>query len=132
MPLPLLDPACYAEQLAAKVARLRQDFAAHALPEPEVFASAPLHYRLRVEFRIWHHGEVLDYAMFDPDNPRQPVLMADFPAASEAICALMPRLRERLMASEVLGKRLYGAEFLATLSGEMLVTLIYHRKLDDE
>jgi tRNA (uracil-5-)-methyltransferase len=132
MPLPLLDPACYAEQLAAKVARFKQDFAPHALPEPEVFASVPLHYRLRVEFRIWHHGEALDYAMFDPDNPRQPVLMADFPAASEAICALMPRLRERLMASEVLGKRLYGAEFLATLSGEMLVTLIYHRKLDDE
>jgi len=132
MPLPLIDPASYPAQLAAKVARFKQDFAPYALPEPEVFASAPLHYRLRVEFRIWHHGEALDYAMFDPDNPRQPVLMADFPAASEPICALMPRLRERLMASEVLGKRLYVAEFLATLSGEMLVTLIYHRKLDDE
>jgi tRNA (uracil-5-)-methyltransferase len=132
MPLPQIDPACYAEQLAAKVARFKDSFAPYALPEPEVFASAPLHYRLRVEFRIWHHGELLDYAMFDPDNPRQPVLMADFPAASAPICALMPRLRERLMASEVLGKRLFGADFLATLSGEMLVTLIYHRQLDDE
>ena len=132
MPLPLLDPARYAVQLAAKVAQFKDSFAPFALPEPEVFASAPLHYRLRVEFRIWHHGEALDYAMFDPDNPRQPVLMADFPAASEAVCTLMPRLRERLMASELLRKRLYGAEFLATLSGEMLVTLIYHRRLDDE
>jgi tRNA (uracil-5-)-methyltransferase len=96
-----------------------------------VFASEPLHYRLRAEFRIWHHGEQLDYAMFDPDNPRQPVLMADFPAASTAVCALMPRLRAALIASEALRARLFGAEFIATLSGEMLVTLIYHRKLDD-
>ncbi|HEX6734877.1 MAG TPA: tRNA (uridine(54)-C5)-methyltransferase TrmA [Azonexus sp.] len=130
MPLPSLDPAVYPAQLAAKVARFAADFADFALPEPAVFASAPLHYRLRAEFRIWHHGEVFDYAMFDPDNPRQPVLMADFPAADAAICALMPRLRAAVLADETLDRKLFGAEFLATLSGEMLVTLIYHRKLD--
>ena len=131
MPLPVLDPALYPSQLAAKVDRFKAEFAPFDLPEPAVFASAPLHYRLRAEFRIWHHGDVFDYAMFDPDNPRQPVLMADFPAASAPICALMPRLRERLMASEVLGKRLFGADFLATLSGEMLVTLIYRQPLGE-
>ncbi|MCL2344323.1 MAG: tRNA (uridine(54)-C5)-methyltransferase TrmA [Desulfobulbus sp.] len=130
MPLPHLDPAAYPAQLAAKVARFRADFAAFALPEPAVFASNPLHYRLRAEFRAWHHGEVFDYAMFDPDHPRQPVLMADFPAADAAICALMPRLRAAILAVEALRRRLYGVEFLATLSGEMLVTLIYHRPLD--
>ncbi|MDR1996344.1 tRNA (uridine(54)-C5)-methyltransferase TrmA [Azonexus sp.] len=130
MPLPRLDPAAYPAQLAAKVARFQADFAAFALPEPAVFASAPLHYRLRAEFRAWQHGEVFDYAMFDPDNPRQPVLMADFPAADAAICALMPRLRAAILADEALHRRLFGVEFLATLSGEMLVTLIYHRPLD--
>ncbi|MDR2838045.1 MAG: tRNA (uridine(54)-C5)-methyltransferase TrmA, partial [Azonexus sp.] len=124
MPLPDLDPAAYPTQLAAKTARFKADFAAFDLPEPAVFASAPLHYRLRAEFRIWHHGAVFDYAMFDPDNPRLPVLMADFPAADAAICALMPRLRAALLAEETLRHRLYGVEFLATLSGEMLVTLI--------
>ncbi|PKO89727.1 MAG: tRNA (uridine(54)-C5)-methyltransferase TrmA [Betaproteobacteria bacterium HGW-Betaproteobacteria-12] len=131
MPLPSLDPADYPAQLAAKVARFQDDFAAFTLPEPAVFASPPLHYRLRAEFRIWHHGEVFDYAMFDPENPRQPVLMADFPAASASICALMPRLRAALLADAELSRKLFGAEFLATLSGEMLVTLIYHRKLDE-
>lgn len=134
MPLPRLDPAVYPAQLAAKVARFQADFAALTLPaplpEPAVFASKPLHYRLRAEFRAWHHGEVFDYAMFDPDNPRQPVLMADFPAADTAICALMPRLRAAILADEALRRRLFGVEFLATLSGEMLVTLIYHRPLD--
>ncbi|MCL2887186.1 MAG: tRNA (uridine(54)-C5)-methyltransferase TrmA, partial [Betaproteobacteria bacterium] len=130
MPLPHLDPAAYAAQLAAKLARFRADFAAFDLPEPAVFASKPLHYRLRAEFRAWHHDGVFDYAMFDPDEPRRPVLMADFPAADAAICALMPRLRAAILADETLCRRLYGVEFLATLSGEMLVTLIYHRPLD--
>ena len=130
MPLPCIDPALYSSQLAAKIARFQEDFADFALPEPAVFSSAPLHYRLRAEFRIWHHGEVFDYAMFDPENPRQPVLMADFPAADATICRLMPRLRAALLADEGLSRKLFGAEFLATLSGEMLVTLIYHRKLD--
>ncbi len=131
MPLPILDPARYAAQLADKLIDYKRNFAPFDLPEPEVFASAPLHYRLRAEFRVWHHGDALDYAMFDPENPRQPILMQDFPAASESICDIMRRLRDKLMADEILKKRLYGAEFLATLSGEMLVTLIYHRKLDE-
>ena len=131
MPLPPFDTARYPELLAAKVACFREDFAPFGLPEPEVFASDPLHYRLRAEFRIWHHGDDLDYAMFDPENPKRPVLMADFPAASASICALMPRLKARVKADDGLRRRLYAVEFLATLSGEMLVTLIYHRRLDD-
>lgn len=132
MPLPTLDAALYPAQLADKAARFKADFAPFDLPEPTVHASAPLHYRLRAEFRIWHHGDDLDYAMFDPDNPKRPILMADFPAASASICATMPRLKERVLASEPLKKRLFDVEFLATLSGEMLITLIYHRPLDEE
>ncbi|MDR2187355.1 MAG: tRNA (uridine(54)-C5)-methyltransferase TrmA [Azonexus sp.] len=131
MPLPRLDPAAYPAQLATKTARFKAAFADLDLPEPAVFASAPLHYRLRAEFRIWHHGAVFDYAMFDPDQPRQPVLMTDFPAADGKICALMPTLRAALLADETLRHRLYSVEFLATLSGDLLVTLIYHRRLDD-
>jgi tRNA (uracil-5-)-methyltransferase len=131
MPLPTYEPALYPSQLADKVARFKDNFSPFGLPEPAVFASDPLHYRLRAEFRIWHHGEDLDYAMFEPENPKRPVLMADFPAASASICAVMPRLKARILASEALRQRLYDVEFLATLSGEMLITLIYHRRLDE-
>ena len=130
MPLPALDPARYDEQLAAKTARFAADFAPFAAQPPAVFASAPLHYRLRAEFRLWHHGGAVDYAMFDPDDPKRPVLMADYPAASASICALMPRLRAGLLADEALLPRVYSVEFLATQHGDLLVTLIYHRKLD--
>lgn len=130
MPLPLPEPARYDAQLTAKVATFKAAFAGCEMPDPAVFASAPSHYRLRAEFRVWHHDGVWDYAMFDPENPRQPLLMADFPVADAAVCALMPRLRAAALADTLLSRRLYAVEFLATLSGDLLLTLIYHRKLD--
>jgi tRNA (uracil-5-)-methyltransferase len=132
MPLQNISPADYAAQLDAKVARFRQDFAPLGVGEPAVFASAPLHYRLRAEFRIFHQGDRADYAMFDPAEPKRPVVVEHFPAAAEAICAAMPRLRDRLAADERLKRKLFQAEFLATLSGELMISLIYHRRLDEE
>lgn len=131
MPLPSIDPANYSIQLADKVAQFKCDFAPFAIPEPEVFASAPEHYRMRAEFRIWHQGDDVNYAMFDPENPKQPVMIEHFPMASASICGLMPRLMERLRASQMLRGGLFQADFLSTLSGELMVTLIYHRRLGE-
>lgn len=132
MPLSRIDPALYSSQLAAKAAQFKQAFAEFALPEPGVFASEPLNYRMRAEFRIWHQDERLDYAMFNPENPKQPVTIADFPPATGTIRAAMPRLRDRLQASPVLRHRLFQVDFLATLSGELMITLIYHRPVNEE
>jgi tRNA (uracil-5-)-methyltransferase len=129
MPLPSTDPDNYEALLAEKLAHFERDFASFAIPKPEVFPSAPEHYRLRAEFRVWHQGDDLHYAMFDPENPKQPVMVEDFPVAAESICGLMPRLLTRLRASQTLRGGLFQADFLATLSGESMVTLIYHRQL---
>ena len=126
-----IDPADYAAQLTAKLERFKADFAPYALPEPAVHPSAPQHYRLRAEFRIWHQDGRLDYAMFDPEAPKRPVILDDFPVAATPIRAAMPRLRALLMASEVLKRKLFRVDFLSTLSGELLITLVYHRPLDD-
>ncbi|THF62004.1 tRNA (uridine(54)-C5)-methyltransferase TrmA [Pseudothauera rhizosphaerae] len=130
MSLPDFDPARYDALLADKLARFKADFAPLGLPEPQVFTSAPLHYRLRAEFRLWHHAGRVDYAMFDAANPKQPILLEDFPAAAEPIARAMPRLRDALIASDELKRRIFQVEFLATLSGELMVSLVYHRKLD--
>ena len=132
MPLPVIDPVHYAEQLAAKVHAMREQFAEFDAPVPDIFESAPLHYRLRAEFRIWHDGDNIDYVMFDPDAPQIPVRIADFPAGAESINRLMPILREKLLANDLLRHKLFTVEFLTTLSGEVLVTLVYHRRMDDE
>ena len=132
MPLPVADPRAYEAQLEAKLARFSQRFAPFGLPTPSVFRSAPLHYRMRAEFAMWHDGEGLDYVMFDPQAPRQRIIVDGFPAASARICETMPRLLERMRADTALRRRLFQTGFLSTLSGELLITLVYHRPLDDE
>ena len=124
----------YARQLADKTDFLRRLFAGVAMPEWAVFPSPERHYRMRAEFRIWHEGGGISYAMFENGKKAGSaslVRLAQFPAASAAINALMPELLAALSAEPVLKNRLFQCEFLSTLSGDMLVSLIYHRKLDD-
>ncbi|HEY3697838.1 MAG TPA: tRNA (uridine(54)-C5)-methyltransferase TrmA [Spongiibacteraceae bacterium] len=131
MPLAIIDPARYAAQLDEKVQRFCADFGAFALPPPQIFSSPPLHYRLRAEFRIWHNGASFDYVMFDPDDPRTPIPLTELPSAAARINELMPLLRQQLLTAEQLRHRLFTVEFLTTLSGDVLITLVYHRRLDE-
>ncbi|MED5558569.1 MAG: tRNA (uridine(54)-C5)-methyltransferase TrmA [Halomonas aquamarina] len=135
MAIPTVDPARYDEQLAEKQAYVESTFAAFDTPALEVYPSPPSHYRQRCEFRIWHEEDDLFYAMFevDPENPKNKrvVRLDQFPVASAHINELMPKLRDAFLASDELRRRLFQVEFLTTLSGQALVTLIYHRPLGD-
>ncbi|GHB27612.1 tRNA (uridine(54)-C5)-methyltransferase TrmA [Salinicola rhizosphaerae] len=130
-----IDPARYDAQLDAKRERIEQQFASFSPPPLEVFASPPTHYRMRAEFRLWHEGDDLYYAMFesDPEAPKgkRVVRIDQFPVASRRINALMPALLDAIRDDELMRRKLFQVEFLTTLDGEALVTLIYHKALDD-
>ncbi|MBZ9557369.1 MULTISPECIES: tRNA (uridine(54)-C5)-methyltransferase TrmA [Modicisalibacter] len=134
MAVPVVEPERYTAQLEAKRERITAQFASFDPPALEVFASPASHYRMRCEFRVWHEGDDLFYAMFevDPADPKnkQVIRLDQYAVASRTINALMPRLREAVIDDPVLRHRLFQVEFLTTLSGEALVTLIYHRRLD--
>jgi tRNA (uracil-5-)-methyltransferase len=125
------DASAYTAQLAVKQARLRELLAPFGAPEPQVFTSPAEHYRLRAEFRIWREDGQLHYAMFEAGNNRTPILLDDLPIASTQINALMPRLKAAWQASRLLSHKLFQVEFLTTLSGDALITLCYHRRLDE-
>lgn len=142
MAIPVVDPARYDQQLEAKRQRITEQFARFSPPALEVYPSPPSHYRQRCEFRIWHEGDDLFYAMFeiqesegDPGEPNKKtktvVRLDDFPVASRRINELMPALLDAIRDVPLLRRRLFQVEFLTTLSGEALVTLIYHRPLDE-
>jgi tRNA (uracil-5-)-methyltransferase len=122
-------PDLYDQQLADKVARL--SLLIPALTAVEVFASAKSHYRARAEFSIWHQGPQSDYIMFDTQT-KQKVIITECPMVSKSISDLMPRLMQLIMQNELLRTRLFEIDFLSTLSGQMLVTLIYRKPIDDE
>ena len=97
----------------------------------EVFDSPTEHYRARSEFRIWHEGERCDYAMGNIEK-KGAINIEECPKVTAPIEKRMWRLLEKINASaEVLKKRLFAVEFLATTTDECLITMLYHRKLDD-
>ncbi|KTT26157.1 tRNA (uracil-5-)-methyltransferase [Pseudomonas oryzihabitans] len=130
MSQPSFVPADYQTQLDAKVSRLRELLAPFQASEPEVFASPLQHYRLRAEFRLWRENEERHYAMFAPGDKHTPILIEDFPIASQRINELMPRLKAGWQADVALSFKLFQVEFLTTLAGDALITLAYHRPLD--
>ncbi|SDS69611.1 tRNA (uracil-5-)-methyltransferase [Halopseudomonas litoralis] len=126
------DPTGYERQLEEKRQQLTALLQPFAAPAPEVFTSPLEHFRLRAEFRLWYEQGQPHYAMFEPGNNRQPILIEQLPIASERINALMMPLLEACKADPVLGRKLFQVEFLTTLSGEALVTLCYHRPIDEQ
>ena len=114
-----------------KAAKALQRLKPLAPPSPEHHASIASGYRLRAEFRVWHDGDDLHYVMFPPGEPHNPHIIEAFPIAGARITEAMPPLRGALQGSTELRRKLFQVEFLSTLSGELLITLIYHRPLDD-
>ncbi|AEH31679.1 hypothetical protein VAA_00469 [Vibrio anguillarum 775] len=126
-----VNPQHYQQQLAEKTERLTQMFAQYNMPQLEVFESPEQHYRMRAEFRVWHEGDELYYIMFNQET-REKYRVDQFPAASRLINDLMPLLVDALKGSDSLRRKLFQVDFLSTLSGEVLVSLLYHRQLDEE
>ena len=125
-----IDPTTYDQQLQEKVANLEERFQGLELPPLETYPSAPLNYRMRAEFKMWQQDGRADYAMYRQGEHRQAYIIEAFPAGSTTIEALMPPLLEQINQCDILRQRLFSVEFLTTLSGEAVITLLYHRPLD--
>ncbi|MBB3046558.1 tRNA (uracil-5-)-methyltransferase [Litorivivens lipolytica] len=132
MPLSNFKPAEYRAQLQQKVDRLKPAFAELGAATAEVFSSSETHYRMRAEFRIQHIDDEPQYVMFRKDGDRKAVVIDEFPVACKPIAELMQPLRRAIAQSDTLKRRLFQIEFLSGLSGEVLVSLIYHRPLDED
>jgi tRNA (uracil-5-)-methyltransferase len=126
--------SAYQLQLDAKIARISAQFSEFNPPSLEVFQSPEQNFRMRAEFRIWHTDDDMFYAMFErsEDNQKQVIRIDEFPIADKSINDLMPVLLKELKATEILSKRLFEVHFLATLKGEMLVSLVYRCPLNAE
>ncbi len=121
--------AGYEAQLAHKKEELSALLSPFYTGEIEAFASAPEHFRARAEYKIYHDGGRCGYAMRRLDKSGF-VTIEECPMVSEAIESRMWRLQERINGDEPLKNRLFGVEFLSTTTDEVLITMLYHRKLD--
>lgn len=132
MSLPKVDPSQYEAQLARKKAYVEETFAEFGLPSVDLYRSPTSHYRMRAEFRVWHDGDDLDYVMFEPGNKHAPVKLTACPMVSERIEGMMFELLDVIRQDPALRFKLFQIDFLSTLSGELLVSLLYHRPIGEE
>ncbi|MCP4596405.1 tRNA (uridine(54)-C5)-methyltransferase TrmA [Neptuniibacter sp.] len=131
MSISVVEPDKYESLLAAKKTATAEQFSCFDLPEIEVYESPRSHYRMRCEFRVWHEDEDLYYVMFEKGNKHARIRIDNCPMVSERIHDVMFKLLEEIRPSEVLRRKLFQVDFLSTLSGELLVTLLYHRPIDE-
>ena len=126
-----INPSTYSQQLSDKKDAIAAIFAEFDFPEMDIFTSESLHYRLRAEFRVWHEGDDLYYIMFNSET-RQKYRVDEFPVASTLINSGMKALISAIKSNPVLRYKLFQVDFLSTLSGELLISLLYHKQLDEE
>ena len=129
----LQEPTSYQQQLDNKVDQYKNlmNDAGIELQKLEIHASSPYGFRMRAEFRVWHEQGQAHYAMNKPGEKR-PYIIKDFAIGSKLINQLMPRVIEAVNASDTLSYKLFSIEYLTTTTGEALVTLIYHKQLDEQ
>ncbi len=120
----------YVEQVELKKKRVGELFADFDIGDFEFFTSDDEHYRNRAEFRIWHEGDEIYYGMHKLEG-KGILKIESCPKVDEQIYALMPKLKEYIRQNDELRNRLYSIEFLSAKEG-VLVTLIYHRPIDEE
>nr|WP_321265469.1 tRNA (uridine(54)-C5)-methyltransferase TrmA [uncultured Sulfurimonas sp.] len=120
----------YEGQLSDKLELNKSRFEAFYTKNISVFKSQDAHYRSRSEFKIWHLGDEIHYGMNHLQH-KGVVLVDDCPQVNEHIYVLMPKLLVAIKEKDI-GFKLFGADFLSSVSGEIVVSLIYHRKLDEE
>lgn len=120
----------YDEQLEFKLAREKKRFEEFDLTNIDVIQSEDGAFRNRAEFRIFHLNGTIYYAMNDINKKILPIESCSI--VSKFISSLMPTLLEEVKQDELLSKKLFMVEFLGSTTGDILVTLVYHRKLDEQ
>jgi len=126
-----INPNNYDSQLLEKQQNISAQFSEFDMPEIELFTSPPLNYRMRAEFRVWHEGDDLFYIMFNSET-KEKYRVDQFPVASLLINQFMSALIDNIKNNTLLRQKLFQVDFLSTQSGQMLVSMLYHKQLSDE
>ncbi len=123
----------YKEQLEYKIDIEKIRFKQYLPLNFEVYESEEENFRYKAEFRLWKsftddNKLKLSYAMNDFDKKALEISTCHI--VSTDIKELMPKLLSYILQDDILSFKLYGCEFLNSTKGEMIFTLIYHKKLD--
>ncbi|PUE64470.1 tRNA (uridine(54)-C5)-methyltransferase TrmA [Arcobacter caeni] len=124
----------YEEQLNFKEQREKQRFSNFTTKPFDIIKSEKKAFRNRAEFRIWWEKDanekvVYSYAMNDFNKNILEINSCQI--VSSHIQEIMPKLLALVSSNEELSSKLFAVEFLGSSTKDLLVTLIYHKKLEE-
>lgn len=120
----------YQEQLDIKVAEVKEQLKPFYSGDFKIYQSSESNFRARAEFRVYRQEGAIFYAMNDMDKKLLPI--QNCPKVLKPIEKLFTPLLEKIAQEQILSFKLFSIEFLSGLSQEVLVTLIYHKRLDSQ
>ncbi len=133
--LTTVDPVNYPTYLNEKISVTLALFDEAGLehPQAEIHESQRENFRSRAEFCIFKEGEEFTYSMFKgKGNKRERIALTQFPMATKAINKLMELLLKLLPKHAELYKKVFSVEFLSSQNDDVVVSLNYHRRIDEE
>lgn len=120
----------YEGQLNHKVSAVREMFKPFYKGDLFIAQSPEQHYRSRAEFKIYHDDGGISYAMSRLD--RQGALkISSCTIVSSYIANIMEKLLIQINDLGI-GHKLFGVDFLTSGNGEMTLSMLYHKALDEE
>jgi tRNA (uracil-5-)-methyltransferase len=120
----------YEEELNNKISVNKTNFESIYNGDIEIFKSNDIHFRSRAEFKVWHVEDDISYALTSKE--KKTFCIDECKIVSKPIYDLMPKIKDYIEKIEILSRKLFAIEFLSSQKDEVLVTLIYHKKLDQE
>ncbi|GAB56262.1 tRNA (uracil-5-)-methyltransferase [Glaciecola punicea ACAM 611] len=121
----------YNEQFMAKKQHLTQLMSPFYEDEVQAFKSPEAHYRMRAEFRIWHQGADSYHIMFNQET-KERYRVDTLEAACSLISSAMQAAIGFITQQSVLRTKLFQIDYLATTTNELVISLLYHKKLDEQ
>jgi len=120
----------YDEQLEMKKDNLRKLLEPFYNRNITAFTSEKESFRARAEYKIYHKEDSVFYAMRHLDKKAY-VTLEECKMVSQPIQKRMWKLLDLVNECDELKNRLFGVEFLSSSTDDVLITMLYHRKLDE-
>jgi len=119
----------YEKQLDFKVNREKNRFINMYDGDMDIIKSKDGAFRSRAEFRVFHKMGNIYYAMSDQN--KKLITIHSCSMVNPFIAQTMEKFLDEIRGSEVLNRKFFSVEFLSSTIGDLLVTMIYHKKLDE-
>lgn len=129
--MPDYSKLSYTHQLDSKKQRLSALLSTYFDGDLSVYPSKEVNYRMRAEFRVWHEGTDTFHIMFNKQT-KEKYRVDTLPAASLIINQAMQITINEILKRPALRTKLFQIDYLSSSSNELVVSLLYHKQLDEQ